>query len=246
VAPDAYYYRKDRSDIMIEGDYFCAAPDVVAEVLSAPSRALDRGARLEVYRRARVPHVWLLEPATETIEVYELRGAYELRARLGSGESFTTDVFSSERIAVDDLFQTQSKRWPALQPDEEEDDPTPEWILPPEFAVGLEYFFHLGHPERRWEFWGNKAHSVLAFGSVSEARARMDNFLKEACRWEGLPGPTVAPMAADQEQIEVGRFQLTRQGRLVGLDVAIDGRRYKDLLKIWGKREVWDWGDEDE
>jgi hypothetical protein len=123
-------------------------------------------------------------------------------------------------------------------------DPIPEWILPPEFQVGLEYFFHLGHPERRWELWGNKARSVLAFGSAIEARARLDHFLTEACRWEAMSKPKIATVAPDIDQVEVGRFQLTRQGRLAFLDVAVDGRRYKELLKIWGKSEVWDWGEE--
>src|SRR5207245_10059305 len=72
VAPDSYYFHEGRQNIMIGGDYFCAAPDMIAEVLSAPSRALDRGPRMEVYRRAGVEHLWLLEPARETVEVYRL------------------------------------------------------------------------------------------------------------------------------------------------------------------------------
>jgi hypothetical protein len=244
AAPDAYYYRKGRKNIMIAGDYFCAAPDVIAEVLTAPSRALDRGQRMELYRRSGVPHLWLVEPALETVEVYQLHRQYELQGRFGLGESFACALFSGERIVVDELFKTQSKRWQDKQTLEDEPEPIPEWLLAPEFEVGLESFFHLGHPERRWEFWGNRAHSVLAFGSAKEARVRLDHFLTEACHWEGTSKPKIAPVAADVEQAEVGRFQLTRAGRLVFLDVAVDGRLYKDLLKIWGKREVWDWGEE--
>ena len=54
--------------------------------------------------------------------------------------------------------------------------------MPPEIKLGPEYFFHLGHPERRWEFCDTKAHSVLAFGAA-EASARLDYFLTEACCW---------------------------------------------------------------
>jgi hypothetical protein len=244
VAPDAFYYRKGRNNIMIEDDYFCAAPDLIAEVLFAPSRALDRGPRLEVYRRAGVPHVWLLEPALETIELYKLHSRYELAGRFGPGGSFTNELFPGERISVDDLFETQSKRWPAAEGEEAKPDAIPQWILPPEMTIGLEYFFHLGHPERRWEAWGNKARSVLAFGSATEAHARFDHFLTEACRWEAAPRPKVGFVAADAEQSEVGRFQLSRQGRLVFLDVAIDGKRYRDLLTIWANSDVWDWGED--
>lgn len=101
------------------------------------------------------------------------------------------------------------------------------------------------YPERRWEFWDNKARSVLAFGSAAEARARLDYFLTEACRWESLPRPKISPMADDVEQTEAGRFQLTRHGRLVFLDVAIDGRRHPEILTRWANRDAWDWGEEE-
>ncbi len=102
----------------------------------------------------------------------------------------------------------------------------------------------MGHPERRWEFWDNKAHSVLAFGSSAEATARLDYFLTEACRWEATPRPKIAQMAHDVEQSEVGRFQLTRRGRLVFFDVAVDGQRYREILKTWTNHDAWDWGEE--
>jgi hypothetical protein len=245
VAPDAFYYREGRTNIKIEGDYFGAAPDLVAEVLSAPSRALDRGLRMEIYRRCGVEHLWLVDPACETVDVYRLAADYELQGRYQAGDAFAVDLFPGEKFVVDDLFETQSKRWPDGRRSREEPEPIPEWLLPPDFAVGLEYFFHLGHPERRWEFWNNKAHSVLAFGSGTEARTRLDHFLAEAGRWEGMAKPKPAALGDDVERAEIGRFQFTRRGRLVWLDVAVDGRRYKELLRTWSRREAWDWGEEE-
>jgi hypothetical protein len=84
---------------------------------------------------------------------------------------------------------------------------------------------------------------VLAFGSNAEAHARLEHFVKEASQWEGIAHPKISAMSADVEQSELGRFQLTRQGRLVFLDVGINGRRYKDLLRTWSRRECWDWGE---
>lgn len=245
VSPDAYYYRKGRRNLMIEGDYFCAAPDVIAEVLSAPGRWLDRGERMEVYRRAGVPHLWLVEPALEIVEVYALGKRYELQGRFGASDSFNIDLFPNDPIRVDDLFDTQSKRHERLRkPSKDERAPIPEWLVPKNLPIGLEYFFVLGHPERRWEVWNNKAHSVLAFGSATEAKARMDHFVTEACHWEALANRGVAKLADDVDQAEAGRFQLRRKGRLVFLDVVVDCRRYRDLLKIWSKREAWDWGED--
>lgn len=117
-------------------------------------------------------------------------------------------------------------------------------MLPPDFKAGLEYFFHLGHPEHRWEFWNNKAQSVLAFGSVIEASARLDHFIREACQWQAAPMPKIASAAADRDQTEIGPFHLRREGRLVHLDIAVDGRSYKDFLALWSSREAWDWGEQ--
>lgn len=244
VAPDAYYYRKGRRNIMIKGEYFGAAPDVIAEILSAPSRGLDRGPRMEVYRKAGVPHLWLIEPATETIDVFELHAQYELCDRLQAGDTLNVDLFPGDPISVADLFQTQSKRHPMEDRRAEATPSIPEWLLPPDFKVGLEYFFHLGHPEHRWEFWNNKAQSVLAFGSVAEASVRFDHFIMEACHWEGKPNPKIGRADAERDQTEIGRFKLKREGRLVFLDIPVDGRRYKEFLELWSNREGWDWGEQ--
>lgn len=54
------------------------APDWVCEVLSPSTRKLDREAKLPVYAREGVRHVWLMDPRTRTLEVFGLRdGRYE-------------------------------------------------------------------------------------------------------------------------------------------------------------------------
>lgn len=246
VCPPAYYYRAGRENIMIEGDYFRSPPDLIAEVLMAASRSLDRGERMELYRRCGVPNLWLLEPEYETVEVYELHAQYELVGTYGVGDTFSTPLFPGEQVAVERLFETQSKRRRSDVGERPVKEPTPipEWLLPPQMKLGLEYFFLLGHPQHRWEFWNNKARSVLAFGSANEARARLANFAREAGNWEGISNPKISPLSADIDQTEIGRFQLLRQGRVVHCDVAVDGRRFQDLLGVWGKREAWDWGEE--
>jgi Uma2 family endonuclease len=243
VSPDGYYYGTGCTDLMIEDDYFCAVPDLVIEVLSAPSRWLDRGPRMEVYRRAGVPRLWLVEPAIEAVELHELRGGYDCVGRYRAGDVFACDLFPGEVIRTEALFRTQSKRWQHAEAADEVSDPIPDWIVPPEMAVGLEYFFLLGHPERRWEFWNNKARSVLAFGSPAEATARLDHFVTEACQWQALPRPALSPMADDVQQTEVGKFQFTRRGRLVFLDLAIEGGRHREILATWADRDAWDWGE---
>ena len=111
VEPDQYYFQSRPHECMIEGDYFQGVPRLIAEVLSPSTRALDRGQRMEVYRQAGVPHLWLLDPETETVEEYTLAGrAYSRTGRHGPGESFWPALFPEISVAVDSLFDTQEKR----------------------------------------------------------------------------------------------------------------------------------------
>jgi Uma2 family endonuclease len=244
VAPDQYYFAKAREDCMIAGDYFQGPPELIAEVLSPASRHFDRGPRKAVYRRAGVPHLWLLDPELETIELHALTGGdYRLVATHRPGEKFRPALFPETTVEVGPLFQTQ---WTRLRERVAFSEPEliPEWLALPQTRLGLEYLFLFGHPDRRSEIWGNRAHCVLAFGSPHEARERFPHFLEEAARWEKVPAPTPSPAEGDTEQAEVGRFHLARRGRHVELDVAVDGRKYRDLLRVWARREAWDWGED--
>jgi Uma2 family endonuclease len=148
VEPDQYYFQARPEECMIERDYFHGVPQLIAEVLSPATRALDRGPRMEVYRQAGVPHLWLLDPETETVEEYVLTGhAFSRTGRHGPGESFRPALFPEESVAVDSLFDTQEKRRGyGASPTELE--PEPKWLVSSDQRLGLEVLFFFGHPER--------------------------------------------------------------------------------------------------
>ena len=50
------------------------------------------------------------------------------------------------------------------------------------------------------------------------------------------------PIEPGVEVAEVSRFRLTRRERHVRLDVAVDTRKYREMLNVWTRRDVWDWG----
>lgn len=188
VEPDQFYFQGRRDEWMIKKDYFHGVPRLIAEVLSPATRALDRGPRMDVYRRAGVPHLWLLDPETDIVEVYALvERTYSLTGRYGPGESFQPALFPEISVTVDSLFDTQEKRhaeWCSSEESEAEVEPVPAWLVPPDQRVGLEALFFFGHPERRYEIWGNRAPCLLAFGSAEEGESRFGHFLEEICRWE--------------------------------------------------------------
>jgi hypothetical protein len=250
VEPDQYYFRAGRHECMIEGDYFHGPPSIVAQVLSPATRWMDRGPRRQVFRRAGVRHLWLLEPLLEQVEIYELDGLdYKRVATYGAGDTFAAPGFADISVNAAELFETQWKRHQRRNPktggDEphEQPEPIPNWLISPDTRLGLAYLMVLGHPKQRFEIWNNRAPCMLAFGSDEEARLRFSHFLEEICRWEQVPLASAMKLVAGTDVVEVGRFRLTRHGHIVHLDVAVDALKYRELLEVGARRESWDWGE---
>jgi Uma2 family endonuclease len=75
VVPDLAGWRRERMPVVTtELPYFELAPDWVGEVLSPSTERLDRIQKLRIYARARVGHVWLINPIQRTLEVLALDG----------------------------------------------------------------------------------------------------------------------------------------------------------------------------
>lgn len=74
VVPDVVGWRRERFP---EGAFdddapgaISVPPDWVCEVLSPRTEAMDRGAKRATYQRERVGHLWLIDPALRTLEVF--------------------------------------------------------------------------------------------------------------------------------------------------------------------------------
>ena len=75
LAPDLAGWRRERMPELPDTPYLTLAPDWVCEVLSPSTEGIDRAEKLPVYAREGVPHVWFLDPAVRTLELFRLDGA---------------------------------------------------------------------------------------------------------------------------------------------------------------------------
>ena len=81
LVPDLAGWRRERMAEVPNDAYFTLAPDWVCEVLSPSTEALDRGKKLRVYACESVPHVWLVDPLRQALEVLVLEsGKWSLLA----------------------------------------------------------------------------------------------------------------------------------------------------------------------
>ncbi len=86
LVPDIAGWRRKRLPVLPKDLYFTLAPDWVCEVLSPSTARFDRIKKLPVYAREAVSHVWLLDPALETLEVFRLNGQQWLLVLTAGGD----------------------------------------------------------------------------------------------------------------------------------------------------------------
>lgn len=101
VEPDIVYLARDRLSAVsargIEGP-----PTLAVEILSPSTAHVDRGVKLQLYARHRVPYYWIVDLDARAIEGYVLKGeAYELAARAEGAEPVSLPPFPDLRL---DLF----------------------------------------------------------------------------------------------------------------------------------------------
>jgi Uma2 family endonuclease len=72
LVPDLAAWRRERLPAVPDEPYLTLAPDWVCEVLSPSTETIDRGRKLGIYAREGVPHVWLVDPLRQSLEVLAL------------------------------------------------------------------------------------------------------------------------------------------------------------------------------
>jgi Uma2 family endonuclease len=104
VQPDLVYISRERLGIISERGVE-GSPDLVVEVLSPSTRGRDRGIKMRRYAAAGIPHYWLLDPESQSLEPYRLVGnGYELVGVFGPGSVFRPELFPGLEIPISELW----------------------------------------------------------------------------------------------------------------------------------------------
>jgi Uma2 family endonuclease len=102
--PDVMLYRTEHVNRI--GEQWAGVPDLVVEVLSPSTRAIDLGEKMDEYAQAGISEYWIVEPDAQNISVYALEGdRYRLAARWRPTEQLHSGLLPDFSLAVDAVFQ---------------------------------------------------------------------------------------------------------------------------------------------
>ena len=104
LVPNWAGWRRERMPTVPDVAFFDLAPDWVCEVISPSTGTLDRGRKMRVYARERVPHLWIVDPSLRTLEVYRLESEHWVVA----GTYAASDVVRAEPF---DAVGLEIRRW---------------------------------------------------------------------------------------------------------------------------------------
>ncbi len=102
VEPDIVYVSAKRRGIL-KKKYIRGAPDLVVEVTSPSTAAIDRGRKLELYARAGVREYWIADLFARILEVHEFGRTRRTQIH-HEGRTFRSAVLPGFALDVEALF----------------------------------------------------------------------------------------------------------------------------------------------
>ena len=102
--PDIVFVSKKRLSILTKAGAE-GAPDFVVEILSPRTAELDREQKQQVYARAGVQELWIIDPETKSIEIYLLsENAVSPAAVYHERDQFESRLFPGLRFNAAKIF----------------------------------------------------------------------------------------------------------------------------------------------
>ncbi len=103
--PDLAGWRRERMQELPDTAFTELVPDWVCEVLSPGNSWVQRARKMNLFAREAIPHVWLVDPREQLLEVFELRDALYARLLAAHGdEKVRAAPFDAIELNLADLW----------------------------------------------------------------------------------------------------------------------------------------------
>lgn len=106
LQPDIVFFRPERRHLIHMLQATRIPPDLAVEVLSRSTEARDRGRKMELFARFRVPEYWIVDPIANTIEIYTLEaGGYSSPAMYAEQDQVHSPALPGLTFAARRVFE---------------------------------------------------------------------------------------------------------------------------------------------
>ena len=106
VVPDIAGWKIETLPRLPKTAYFETAPDWLTEVLSPSTLKNDRTSKLQIYAEHGVKHLWYVDPAVRTLEIFALKSAvYSIMATFKDEDAVTAPPFETHTFNLGSLWQ---------------------------------------------------------------------------------------------------------------------------------------------
>ena len=111
-APDLAGWRLERYEEP-DGNPITLVPDWICEVLSPSTARSDRSEKMPLFARCGVGHVWIVDPAMKTLEVYRRRGSVWIAVSShGNDDQIAPEPFDAMPFDLGSLWRVPGRNDP--------------------------------------------------------------------------------------------------------------------------------------
>lgn len=105
LIPDLAGWKREQQPVEPEQVVVECIPDWICEILSASTEEKDRTVKQPLYAELGVNHLWLINPASQTLETYRLENTqWRLTATLKKDDRVSEPPFSNLLFSLDNLW----------------------------------------------------------------------------------------------------------------------------------------------
>lgn len=106
LQPDVVFFTAARRHLVQLDEAIRHAPDLLIEVLSPSTAETDRGKKMQMFARYRVPEYWIIEPAGRRVEIHVLvSGGYALVDEAAGDGVVQSGLFAGLRLPAAEIFR---------------------------------------------------------------------------------------------------------------------------------------------
>ncbi len=103
--PDIVFVSRENESIIKE-DNIQGAPDLLIEILSPSTAAIDRKTKFRLYEKYGVREYWLVSPEAENVQIFVLRGSgYELLGNFSGQREVRSELLNGFTCQTSEIFQ---------------------------------------------------------------------------------------------------------------------------------------------